>query len=176
MHASTKSIRVLVALVMPFGLAPAALAGPGPPAEGRCRCVLTNVQPAGNLVTLNKTETGGKGSSKTVNVTVNVHAESTTPGACTSEDSSEPVTLSLVVVDDDGGMILNESKVGYRCFGTGSNSVKFPAQYTVANCADSVPPQGGAVTSTGSISIRAAITGDHGPPLLEEREIKCKAN
>ena len=177
MQPSIRSISALVALVMPFGLAPAALAGPGPgPKEGRCRCVVTNVQPAGNLVTLNKTETGGKGSSKTTNVTVNIHAEGTTPGACTSEDSSEPVTLRILVVDDDGDRILNEAKFGYQCFGTGSNSVKFPAQYTVANCADSVPPQGGALTSTGFISVTASISGDHGPPLIEAREIKCKAN
>jgi hypothetical protein len=127
-------------------------------------------------VTLNKTGTGGKGSSKTVNVTVNIHAEGTTPGACTSEDRSEPVTLSLQVVDDDGGIILAESKVGYRCFGTGSNSVKFPARYTVENCEDSVPPQDGATTSTGFIAVTASISGDHGPPLIEARQIKCKAN
>ena len=83
--------------------------------------------------------------------------------------------MSLLVVDDDGGVILAESKVGYQCFGTGSNSVKFPARYTVANCADSVPPQG-ATTSTGFIAVTASISGDHGPPLIEARQIKCKAN
>ena len=112
----------------------------------------------------------------TTTLTVNVHAESRTPGSCTSGDASEPITLSLLMVDDDGDVLLSESKVGYQCFGTGSNSVKFPAQYTVANCADSVPPQGGELTSTGSILVRATISGDHGPPVNVDREIKCKAN
>jgi hypothetical protein len=173
MYALIKSMGVLVALVMPFGLAPAALAGPEP--EGGCRCVVTNVQPAGNLVTLNKTETNGKGSRKVTNVTVNVHAESRTPGSCTSNDSSEPVTLSLLMVDDDGDVILDESKVGYQCFGTGPNSVKLQALYTPNNCLNSQPPQNG-ITSTGLVSVTASISGDHGPPLIESREIKCKAN
>jgi len=172
MHASMKSIGILVALVMPFGLASAAFAGPTP---GGCGCVVKNVMPAGNLVTLNKTATAGKGSRKTVNVTVNVHAESTTPGACTSNDSSEPVTLSLLLVDDDGDVILAESKEGYQCFGTGSNSVKFPTRFTIPNCADSVPPQDG-ITSTGFIAVTASISGDHGPPLVVTRDVKCKNN
>lgn len=175
MYASISAIGFLVALVTSFGLAPAALAGPGPGPGSGCRCVLNNVQPAGNLVTLNKTQRGAKGSTKTANVTVNVHAESRTPGSCTSDDSSEPVTLSLLVVDDDGDVILSESKVGYQCFGTGTNSVKFPARYTVANCAGSVSPQEG-TTSTGLIGVTASISGDHGPPLIVAREIKCKAN
>lgn len=173
MHALIKSMGVLVALVMPFGLAPAALAGPQP--EGGCRCVVTNVQPAGNLVTLNKTATLGKGSRKITTVTVNVHAESRAPGSCTAEDSSEPITLSLLMVDDDGDVILDESKVGYQCFGTGANSVKFQARYTELNCEGSVAPQG-SLTSTGVIDIEASTSGNHGPPLIDTRNIKCKAN
>ena len=98
-------------------------------------------------MTLNKTKGEGKGSSKTVNVTVNVHAESRTPGSCTAGDASEPITLSLLLEDDDGDVILDESKVGYQCFGTGSNSVKFQARYTVKNCENSVPPQGSVASS-----------------------------
>ena len=57
----------------------------------------------------------GKASTLTKSVAIRLKAEDSTPGSCTTGMSSDPVTVSLLLVDDDGDVIINRSKPGFVC-------------------------------------------------------------
>jgi hypothetical protein len=131
--------------------------------------VPTNIVPAGNLVVLKNTSTGGKGSELARSVSVILNARDVTPGSCPPGSSSDPVTVSLRLVDDDGDTILNESsKSGFVCTAGTSTNAKFTAFYRVENCKGSVAPE---KTSMGAVDATASTA--HGS-LNRTRRVQCK--
>jgi hypothetical protein len=172
MFKSKKCSEFLLVTLMSFGLALPALAGPtpmatptatptpGPQPETGCACIVQGVTPTGNVATLRNTGDNRKGSTQDDTITVNIRAESRTPGSCTAGDSSEPINVTLRMVDDDGDVIADSTKIGYRCFGTqeGQNNLTFLARYKRVNCEGSVAPPPGS-GSTGEIDV--TVTTGH---------------
>jgi hypothetical protein len=183
MFKSKRWSEFLLVTLMSFGLALPALAGPtatatpvptptpGPQPETGCACIVQGVTPAGNVATLRNTADNGKGARQDDIVTVNIKAESRTPGSCTSGDSSEPISVTLRMVDDDGDVIADSTKVGYRCFGTqgGQNNLRFLVRYKKNNCEGSVAPPPGS-GSTGEIDVTVTTGHDE---FEGTRGIKC---
>ena len=117
---------------------------------------------------IRNTGSGGKGSSRNSSVSVILNAQDASPGSCPRGATSNPVSVRLEMVDDDGDVILNTSKGGFVCTAGKSTNAKFVARYDVTNCKDSVAP---ANTSKGNVS--ATATSSHGS-LEVTRKVHCK--
>jgi hypothetical protein len=134
-------------IAMLLALLPAAASA----ANSDCLCVPTKILPGGNLAQLRNVATGGKASKVAKSVTVRLSAQDVTPGSCTSGESSDPVTATLMLVDDDGEVILNNAKPGFVCKANSTTNAKFTAIFEgPKNCEDSAVP---VVQSTGKIDV-----------------------
>jgi hypothetical protein len=124
------------------------------------------VVPAGNLASLNKTSTGGRRSILTKKVGVVLKAHERTRGACRPRSSTDTFSLRLYIEDDDGDVILDETRTGLTC-NRRVGQEKFMATYTVENCAGSVAPSR---RSKGEITVTATTEAGE---LVASRTLKC---
>jgi len=122
--------------------------------------------PAGNLAVLNKTQSGGKGSTDTRKVGVVLKAEEQVPGACQPGRSTDTFSLRLQMVDGNGGVILDETRSGLTCDRRIGQEM-FSATYGVENCEGSVAPSR---NSTNEVVVTA--TTDDGE-LVASRTLRC---
>ena len=147
---------------------PTATVTPTPGAD--CLCEVQNINP--NQVSLKNVGSGGKGSSATRNMVVIVHAVDAPGATCDLGEFSDPTPINLLMVDDNGDVLIDSSKT-IVCEGGGvtthvKRSVFFQGPKNCENGA--VPPPNpdfslGTITSTGS----APGTADY----LESTRIKC---
>jgi hypothetical protein len=132
-----------------------------------CRCVPKSVKPrARNLATLKDVATGGKGSSSQRVLIVKLEAEDVTHKSCPEGATSNPVTVSLRIEDDDGDVLIDQSKSGFVCVGQRLVGAKFVVRYEgPKNCKDSAVP-------TGRGDLFVTVTTEDGS-LIPTREIVC---
>ena len=97
------------------------------------------IVPGGNLAVLKKTTSLGRGSTQTKKVGVVLKARERTRGACRPGSSTDEFSLRLQMVDDDGDIILDETRTGLTC-DRRIGQQKFMATYEVENCAGSAAP------------------------------------
>jgi hypothetical protein len=133
-----------------------------------------NINP--NQVSLKNVYSGGKGSSATRKMVLIVHAVDTPGATCDPGEFSNPTSVNLMMVDDNGDGVFNDGKTIVCEGGGGTTNVKLDAFFQgPKNCENSVPPftPGPAVgSSTGIIS--AMATGSAGTPVYtEDLSIKC---
>jgi hypothetical protein len=95
--------------------------------------------PGGNLAVLKKTTSSGRESKLTKKVGVVLKARERTRGACRPGSSTDTFSLQLRMVDDDGDVILDETRTGLTC-DRRVGQEKFMATYEVENCAGSEAP------------------------------------
>jgi hypothetical protein len=88
---------------------------------------------------LKKTTSNGRGSTQTKKVGVVLKARESTRGACRPGSSTDTFSLQLQMVDDDGDVILDETRTGLTC-DRRIGQQKFMATYEVENCAGSEAP------------------------------------
>jgi len=124
------------------------------------------IVPAGNLVVLKKTQSGGRGSTATKKVGVVLKAEEQTPGACRPGSSTDTFSLRLEMVDSNGGVILDETRTGLTCDRRIGQEM-FTATYGVENCEGSVAPGRNA---TSEVEVTATTEGGE---LVVSRTLKC---
>jgi hypothetical protein len=124
------------------------------------------VVPSGNLAVLKKTTAPGRGSKQTKKVGVVLKARERTRGACRPGSSTDTFSLRLQMVDDDGDVILDETRTGLTCDRRVSQE-KFMATYEVENCAGSEAPDR---SSKGKVTVTA--TTEDGE-LIAKRTLKC---
>ncbi len=122
--------------------------------------------PAGNLAVLKKTRSLGKGSTQTKKVGVVLKAQEQSRGACRPRTSTDTFSLRLQMIDDDGDVIMDETREGLTC-NRRVGQKKFMATYEVENCAGSEAPSR---TSKGKVTVIA--TTDDGR-LVSSRTLKC---
>jgi len=122
--------------------------------------------PAGNLAVLKKTQSSGRGSSQTKKVGVVLKAKEKSRGACRPGTSTDTFSLRLQMVDDDGDVIMDETREGLTC-NRRIGQEKFMATYEVENCAGSEAPDR---NSKGRVTVTA--TTDDGK-LVSSRTLKC---
>lgn len=136
-------------------------------ANSNCRCVPDAVLPGGNLAKLRDVATDGKASRVAVSVTVRLRAVDVTPGSCTHGLSSDPVLVAVYLVDDDGDVIIDRTKMGFVCTAGKKTHAKFTTYFEgPKNCKDSAVPVGQskgsltgmAVTDDGALNISRKIT------------------
>ncbi len=140
-----------------------------PPAD--CRCVPTSVAPGGNLATLKNVATGGKGSRAYRNLTVKLEAQDVTHGSCPRGATSDPVAVSLRIEDDDGDVIIDQSKSGFVCVGQQPVFAKFWVSYEgPKHCKGSAVPTGNS-PSHGDLFVTVATEDGS---LIPTRGIVCK--
>ena len=136
-----------------------------------CRCVPISVTPGGNLATLKNVATGGKGSRTYRNLTVKLEAQDVTHGSCPRGATSNPVSVSLRIEDDDGDVIIDQSKSGFVCIGQQPVFAKFWVRYEgPKNCKDSAVPTGNS-PSQGDLFVTVATEDGS---LIPTRGIVCK--
>jgi hypothetical protein len=124
------------------------------------------IVPARNLAVLKKTQSSGRGSSQTKKVGVVLKAREQSRGACRPRTSTDTFSLRLQMVDDDGDVILDETREGLAC-DRRVGQKKFMATYEVENCAGSEAPRR---SSKGNVTVTA--TTDDGT-LVSSRILKC---
>jgi hypothetical protein len=123
--------------------------------------------PAGNLAVLKKTQSLGRGSTLTKKVGVVLKAKEKSRRACRTKTSTDTFSLRLQMVDDDGDVIMDETREGLTC-DRRIGQEKFMATYEVENCAGSEAPDR---KSKGRVTVTA--TTDDGK-LVSSRTLKCK--
>jgi len=124
------------------------------PAPFDCLCQVTNINP--NTLNLNKVSTGGKQSSKTKRMNVQIRAVDAPGATCDAGETSGPVQINLKMVDDDGHVLIDSAKIAV-CEGGGGQKqmVRTVRVEGPLNCKDSAVPDGtssGFITATGSSS------------------------
>jgi hypothetical protein len=132
------------------------------------------IVPGRNLAVLKKTTSLGKGSTQTKKVGVVLKARERTRRACRPGSSTDTFSLRLHMVDDNGEVILDETRTGLTC-DRRIRQQKFMATYEVENCAESKAPgkdsKGRAKrNSKGEITVTA--TTEDGE-LIASRILKC---
>jgi hypothetical protein len=137
-----------------------------PTPENECRCVPHRVVPRGNLAALKKASSRGNRSKQTKKVGVVLKAREQTRGACRPGSSTDTFSLRLQMVDDDGDVILDETRTGLTC-DRRIRQQKFMASYEVENCAGSEAPDR---SSKGEVTVTA--TTEDGE-LVARRTLKC---
>jgi len=138
-----------------------------PSRESECQCVPHRIVPGGNLAALNKTNSRGRGLTRTKKVGVILKARERTRGACRFGSNADTFSLRLHMADDDGGIVLDENRTGLKCERRISQE-KFMATYRVENCAGSIAPDR---RSRGEVTITA--TTEYGE-LIARRTLECK--
>jgi hypothetical protein len=122
--------------------------------------------PSGNLAVLNETQSLGRGSMQAEQIGVVLKAEERSRGACRPGSSTDTFSLRLRMVDDDGGVILDETRTGLTC-DRRVGQEKFTAPYYVENCEGSKAPSR---SSAGHVTLTA--TTEDGE-LVASRTLQC---
>ena len=99
-------------------------------------------------------------------VGVVLKAREQTRGACRPGTSTDTFSLRLQMVDDDGDVIMDETREGLTC-NRRVGQEKFMATYDVENCAGSEAPSR---SSKGEVTVTA--TTEDGE-LIASRTLKC---
>jgi hypothetical protein len=116
--------------------------------------VPVKVVPQGNAVALKNVGDGGKGSTIERSITVQLEAQEASPGSCPYGATSNPTTVNLNIVDDDGDLVFDRSKNSFVCTSGEKVHAKFGVRYTgPENCKDSLVPN--KQTSTGTLFVTA---------------------
>jgi hypothetical protein len=123
--------------------------------------------PGGNLAALTDTERQGNRSIQKKKVGVVLKTRERSPGACRPQSSTDTFSLTLLMVDDDGHVVHNETRSGLAC-NRRVGQEQFKVTYGVNHCAGSKAPNR---RSDGIITITA--TTEDGE-LVETRTIMCK--
>jgi cysteine-rich repeat protein len=138
--------------------------------EPDCLCEVLNINP--NQVVLQSVGTGGKGASRTRTMVMIVHAVDAPGATCDPGEFSNPTSVNLMMVDDNGDGVFNDGKTIVCEGGAGTTNVKLNVFFQgPLNCENgAVPPPKpdfslGTITSTGS----APHTTDY----VEDTRIKC---
>jgi hypothetical protein len=134
--------------------------------QNECRCLPHRVVPSGNLTVLNETRSLGRGSVQTKQVGVVLKAKERSRGACRPGSSTDTFSLRLRMVDDDGDVILDETRSGLSCDRRVGRQ-KFTASYSVENCGGSEAPSR---RSAGRVTLTA--TTEDGE-LVASRTLRC---
>ena len=119
------------------------------------------------VVALRNTSSGGKGSIVQRSLVVNLKAENVTPGSCPAGTSSDPVSVHVLLTDDDGDVIVDVTKDAV-CVASQPNNMKLTATYKVKNCAGSVAPAG---TSFGDVDVLVELPND---TFTATRKVHCQ--
>jgi len=135
--------------------------------QNECRCFPHRVVPRGKLAVLKGTQSLGRGSVKAGQVGVVLKAEERSRGACRPGSSTDTFSLRLQMVDDDGGVILDEIRTGLRCDRRVGRE-KFTVPYSVENCAGSEAPSR---RSAGHVTLTATTADGE---LVASRTLECK--
>jgi hypothetical protein len=129
---------------------------------------VANINP--NQVVLQNVRTGGKGADRTRNMVVIVHAVDAPGATCDAGEFSEPTSINLTMVDDDGDVLINSSKTVVCEGGGATTNVKRAVFFqSPKNCENSVVPgdsSTGLITSTGTGSAGTSV-------YVENTKIKC---
>ncbi|HXV35995.1 MAG TPA: hypothetical protein VEC18_02535 [Myxococcota bacterium] len=125
------------------------------------------VVPSGNLAALTRLQGRNPRDSVTKTVGVVLRAREATRGACRPGRSDDTFSLRLLMVDDDGDVILDETQENLIC-DRAIGQRKFTAHYDVENCRNSVAPT---VISRGTVRVTA--TTDDGQ-LVVDRTLLCQ--
>ena len=99
-------------------------------------------------------------------VGVVIKATPRTRRACHPKESTDTFSLHLLMVDDDGDVILDTIREGLKC-DRRIGQEKFMVEYDVENCEDSEAPS---KTSKGEVTVTA--TTEDGE-LIATRTLKC---
>jgi hypothetical protein len=127
------------------------------------------VVPQGNAVTLKNVGDGGKGSTRERSITVQLEAQEASPGSCPPGATSNPTTVRLTIVDDDGGLVFDRNKNSFVCTSGEKVNAKFGVEYSgPENCKDSAVPD---KTSTGTLFVNATTADGSYDDTLK---IQCK--
>jgi hypothetical protein len=100
-------------------------------------------------------------------VSVILKTEERVPGACRPRKIRDTFALHIQMVDDDGDVILEETRTGLTC-DRRIRLQKFLATYDVNNCAGSTAPSR---VSKGEITVN--VTTDDGE-LAATRKLSCR--
>jgi hypothetical protein len=147
------------------------------PGAADCLCEVANIQP--NQVSLRNVATGGKGSTLRRNMVLILHGVDAPGKTCDPGDFSDPTSINLTMVDDDGDILINRSKT-IVCSADTTTNVKIGVEFEgPLNCEDSAVPSGGPSgrqsMSTGVI--KSTGTGSSGTSAtVEDTRIKCRSN
>jgi hypothetical protein len=142
------------------------------PSPSDCLCEVVSISPG--AVALKNVGNGGKGSKVTRNVNVSVQAVDAPGARCNPNESSEPTSINLRMVDDGGHVIIDRSKT-IVCSGRPHETFNVKIGVTFRgpdNCKDGLVP---ATQSNGEIATTA--TGSAGTTtFVETTKIKCRKN
>jgi len=129
---------------------------------------VTNINP--NSITLNKVASGGKGSDKIRNMTIQLRTVDAPGATCDRGETSGPVDINLKMVDDDGDVLIDSSKQTV-CDGGPKKQDRDVLIQSPVNCAGSAVPDGPSGSTAGVITatVSAPGTGDY----VEELTINC---
>jgi hypothetical protein len=147
------------------------------PGAADCLCEVVNIQP--NQISLRNVATEGKGSTLMRNMVLVFHGVDAPGTTCNPGDVSEPTSINLTMIDDDGDILINRSKTAV-CSADTTTNVKIGVEFEgPLNCEDSAIPSGGpggrqslsagTITSTGTGSLGTSVR-------VERTRIKCKSN
>jgi hypothetical protein len=147
------------------------------PGAADCLCQVVNIEP--NQVSLrNVATTGGKGSTLMRSMVVILQGSDAPGKICGPGDFSDPASINLTMVDDDGDILVDTSKTTV-CGADTTTNVKIGVRFEgPLNCENSAVPSGGPGRqsfSTGTITSTAI--GSRGTSVgVENTRIKCRSN
>jgi hypothetical protein len=141
-----------------------------PPLDLSCLCEIENVNP--NQVVLKNVGSGGRGSETTRTLVMNLTAVDSSGANCEPGESSPPTPIDLEMVDDDGDVLVDDSKL-VTCSGGGiTTTVKWDVLFQgPLNCENGAVPPPKPGFSTGTIAITGAAPLR--PYYYESTRIKC---
>ena len=100
-----------------------------------------------------------------------MRGEDDEPGSCPAGESSNPTSVRLVLVDDDGDTIIDSTSEPIICRSGQIRYVKFPTRFEAPeNCKDSVFPVN---FSRGDVATSVTTIPDNGSLMLT-RSVLCK--
>ena len=130
-----------------------------------CLCQVTNINPG--TLNLNKVSTGGKQSSETRRMNVQIRAVDAPGATCDLGETSGPVKINLRMVDDDGDVLIDSAKIAV-CENGGQKQMVRSVLVQPKNCKDSAVPAG---TSSSFITATGSAFG--APDYVELLTINC---
>ena len=136
------------------------------PMPADCLCEVTNINP--DTLNLNKVGEGGKQSSETRRMNVQIRAVDAPGATCDLGETSGPVKINLRMVDDDGDVLIDSAKTAV-CEKGGEKQMVRNVFVQPKNCKDSAVGLSG--TSSGIITATGSAFG--APDYVEILTINC---
>jgi hypothetical protein len=129
---------------------------------------VTNITP--QTTNLDDVGTGGKNSSRTRRINVQVRTVDAPGETCDPGETSGNQRINLHMVDDDGDVLVDSAK-DVVCSGRTQHVVRSVFFQGPLNCKDSEVPGRGPPTSTGIITATGSASGT--ADYVNEMEINC---